>query len=247
MGLSPNQITLSTDEERDVDECVARGERDFYTPSMPDIPPHRWSFLTIAFSMPINANQTDYLLPQSDFGGISGDLTYAAADNKYTGLRHVTAEKIDELRSLNTTNSSHPTRYALRMSQHGGVTRQQWTMSFWPDPDASYTVKGSYDVSPVLMSEDRQYPYGGAQFENLLLYCVLAQAELYNEKSKSKRFQQERDRQMVAAIGMNNGQNQPDILGYNGNATFGGGGRLRDIEIRDGRYFENFSPLTLDT
>ena len=232
-NFGASAASLRHSDKEVIHQFVQQGEHEFYHASGYD-----WLFLRPEYSLSLVADTEDYTA-DDDFGGIlTPKLVYVPDDNTYACITKVTPQVIRARRSTNTSLSSFPQLFAEEAKTTDGTGIQNYSIMVWPTPDAAYTVKGQYRVEPVYMSASRQYPYGGAAVQQVLLQAIKAVAE----QDVTGRFgvQTERYRERLAeAIARESRTHGPSVLGYNGNGSGNHSGLLRN-----GRYFENFSNAT---
>ena len=168
---------LTTSDQQNVDSVIKSGLRRFYWPQMTDPAiNHRWTFLKPEFQIHVQAGTVDYLL-DARIGGLLGILSYTATDQAYIPVECVSVDRILQLRSRNTQVNTFPFMYATRWVAASGLADQRLQMLVYPDPDASYTLKGRARLRPEALTEDLGIPWGGPECAEAILQSCLAVAE----------------------------------------------------------------------
>jgi hypothetical protein len=175
-------------ERADVDDILRSGLRRFYwhppltTSSLQGTSgeirklkqetPHTWSFLKPTQSLTLAAGTHTYDLPD-DFGEMVDGTFIFTTDQQPVAL--VGDEQIRQLQSQ-AARTGVP-KYASISVLDGGATKYQVT--FYPTPDAEYTVNYTYDIAPQDLSKTHPYPLGGPMHAETIVEACLAAAEKY--------------------------------------------------------------------
>jgi len=163
--------------------------------------------------------QQDYDLPDN-FGGIEGDLTYAAADSGWNSVRVISEEQIRRRRMVNR-GASYPEVCAIRpKSGFTGANGQRFEILFDPAPNAAYTFSYRAQVLPGQLSESYPYPLGGmAHGETILESCLsVAEQRLNGEAGlHTVKF----TKRLTSSISQDARAMTPATLGYNGDPSTG--------------------------
>ena len=212
-------------------DIINRGAmRVYFMDDLSDGFSHKWKFLRVRFTIQTTSGKQDYQLPD-DCGGIVGNLAFDSSDSGYSTIYKSAPEEILKWRSINTNVSSYPERFAEEFTDDGGLTSQGRRLMLWPSPDASYTLNGEMDVTPVEMNEDtRPFGYGGRPLVETLLASMMAIVspeldELYR-------------RRLRAAVQYDESHALPEFLGKNLN------GRKGWMRAREDGRFTEFNPVT---
>ncbi len=230
---------VSPTEQNMLARCLNNGLRRFYYPAQVDGLNHDWSFLKSEFTLQTETGTQDYLMP-FDFGGLDGPLHHVPSDNIRIPVVKTTVENILKKREYNISLSLWPIVYAERAVHSGGRQSTRYQLLLWPSPSAAFTFKGTQRILPLAPNGSAQeFLYGGVEHSQTILEACLAQAELMLE-NKPGAHTAEFQSCLRTSIILDAQMHAPEYLGYNGDAGADG-----TALMRDGRHFENFSPVTV--
>lgn len=216
LGWGRTTTDWSVAQTADVEACVKAGIRQFYDPpAVPIYGSHRWSFLRPVTTLSTVAADGDYDLPET-FGSLDGVITYAEDEgvDRQEVVRLTGEARIRALRQESST-SGKPTLAAVRAKTATGLTWQRYELLLWPTPDAVYVLTYRYRILPSTIGGDA-YPMGsGVHLETIIASCLAAAEDRINDARGIKyQYFMERLQASIAA----DLEQQPDSLGYNGNA-----------------------------
>lgn len=212
----------SADEITQLDDNITSGLRQFYHP-----PPigggklaHKWSFLEPTTTLATVAATSDYTLPAA-FGGMTGPMTYAAADNRWYPIEITSEHRIRTLRQrdFNTLNT-FPLSAAIRARASDGSDGQRFELLLWPTPDKAYTLSYRYHALQSKLSSSNPYPLGGEAHAETILESCLAIAEQRMENQAGIHSQKFHER-LAASVSHDKQQFTPERMGYNGDRSDG--------------------------
>ena len=212
----------SADEITQLDDTITSGLRQFY-----HAPPigggklaHKWSFLEPTTTLTTVAGTSDYTLPAS-FGGMTGPLTYAAANNRWYPVEITSEHRIRMLRQrdFNTLNS-FPLSGAVRARTSDGSDGQRFEILLWPTPDKAYTLSYRYHALQSKLTASNPYPLGGEAHAETILESCLAIAEQRMENQAGVHSQKFHER-LAASISHDKQQFTPERMGYNSDRSDG--------------------------
>ncbi len=156
-------------------------------------------------------DQRDYALPD-DFGGITEDLIYQERSLALKKIALIAEEQLMSLRATFETSAQIPYYASIRYKTTDATDGQRQEILFYPAPDVAYTLSYRYSRLPNALTTSSPYPYGGAQYAELLKESCLAVAEMFSEDRQgvhSKRFNE----LLVAAVRADQTQNRYHV-GY---------------------------------
>ena len=223
LGYGVTLASLTTAQSDLVDRLVGAGLRQFYypPPMAPTDAPHEWTFLHGAsFVLNLTADRGDYDLPD-DCASVVGDLTYidtqARMPIKLVGLGAIREERS----GIYLSSTAPPNKVAIVPKSRDGTQGQRWQALFSPVPDASYSVRGCYQVEPHSLTSTRTLPYGGPTHSETIKASCLAMAEEYMDGERGVMYALFLER-LRASVAKDVKRNRPESFGYNGD-----GGRAR--------------------
>lgn len=136
------------------------------------------------------ATTGEYRLPD-DFGGLAGDVYFAANDGRWLPIKQTGLA--DVLRLLQgSTSTSRPTHLAIQPLTMGTTTGQRFAFLVWRIPSSNYTIRYRYQVLPDKLSTGT-YPYGGSQHAETIKFSCFAAMELsklQGQNSYDAKYQQ---------------------------------------------------------
>ncbi len=212
--------TLATSQLQQIMDSIAQGLRWFYSPTLVDksIVAHKWSFLSQLRAINIVPSVNVYALPD-DYGGLDGELTYAATANRWITIRRTSIGKLNRELQHQFSMTQAPSLCAVYLSAVQGVIGQRWVVAFAPIPDTTYTVTGQFRILPQMLTAAKPFPMGGEQHAETIMEACLAAAEaFYNDShpgSQSSTHQALFKERLMASISQDVQENVATNLGYN--------------------------------
>ena len=226
-GRDSRAATLNVEQQKDVEQAVQAGLRQFYWP-----PPvgklrrgHEWSWLHQTYSMATVADQADYDLPAHVYG-IEGQITYATDDDGFTSIRVTSEQRIREMRQI-ADYTGYPLEAAVRTKERTGNEGTRKELLLYPTPDTAYQINFRYNLIPEGLGDNDEVPHGGPPFAELLLESCLAAAERRYDEHESVYHQKKFEQLLVAAVAFDTSVEAPSHLGYNGDWSEGSAVRTR--------------------
>lgn len=226
----------------DIDFCVASGLRCFYfPPPVEGASSYEWSFLRPVATIPFPVNTSVVPLPD-DFGGFEGNLTILTSGSTAQPWRIEWKNEgsIREMYSVCPTQSGPPMFAAVApLKGTTGTAGQRFQLVMFPLADQTYTLQGTYYISPDFLSGAFPYAYGGAPHAETMLESCLAIAEQRRDDAMSVHTAKFKERLLASMsmdrrlkpqkLGLN--RDRSDELGWNrqnvhywaGAATYNGG------------------------
>ena len=189
LGLGRYPGTWQPNERADVHDIIRAGLRRFYWPpplplpeggegqvvhlsakSLSERPTWSWSFMQPTVTLATVIDTTTYDLP-TDFGELlEGGFTFTTSQQP---VAIVTNEQILQMQSQ-ASRTGVP-KYASVNVRDAKLT--QYTVTFYPTPDAAYTLSYCYSVTPNDLTKGSPFPLGGPQHAETILEACLAAAE----------------------------------------------------------------------
>jgi hypothetical protein len=124
----------------------------------------------------------DYRLPD-DWGSIASRLVYSS-DLGYGPLGWCSPEDIRRRRN-DVTSAGHPSFAAIAPVSQDGSAAQKWNVMTHQTADSDYTMHYRYNVlATALGGTSTEYPYGGANYGEVILASCLAVCELEKQGSQ---------------------------------------------------------------
>ncbi|GIW60065.1 MAG: hypothetical protein KatS3mg087_1131 [Patescibacteria group bacterium] len=213
VGWGRDFTKWTEDQKTDAQDIIKSALRRIYWPTDTNlgVVDYQWSFLQATAVIGGVSGQDTYELPE-DFGDVVGKVHFKN-QQAYPPIDVISASDMLRLKSRFVVNGI-PKNAAFLPNRTDGSYEQKWVMMVYPTPQADYEFWFRYNISPnYLLSEDRQYPIGGAQFSELFIEGVLAVAEeklLDAPGLHSERFQLE----LASAIKRDSRGNIAETLGY---------------------------------
>ncbi len=173
LGYGTDSTLWDSGQAAEILRCVKEGLSRFYMANP------FWSFLHPNTTLTFVAGTYNYTLPD-DFGGLEGDLTYAASTG-YASITEVGEGVIREKRAGNV-GSGYPYLCAVRPLASTGSDGQRSEIIFWPVPSAVLVVTYRYTALPGVISATYPYPLGGMMHARTIRQsCIAAAEELIND------------------------------------------------------------------
>lgn len=176
----------------DAERFVKSGLRRFYFNSQLESAPHQWSFLTPMDSLATVDGTQAYVLPD-DFVSIKTPFVIDGGTEALRLQKRTVAQILEMTRA--ESRDGTPEYYAIRSTGNVGGA-PQYEVLFYPIPDAAYTLRYRYVLSPPEMTTDNPYHLGGPQHSETVLESILAAGELKLEDRKGDH--EERFRECLA-------------------------------------------------
>ncbi len=173
------------EQEATLQSIILSGARQFYWP--PPLPgearAHSWSFLRPVATLPTVATVEDYDL-SADFGGLIGDLYFSEGDDVWHKIAEAGPGAILNYRQQEWEDAV-PQFFAIVPDTADGTAPQNWILQLWPAPDAVYTLKYRYQITPEAIDSTHAYHLGNAMHSETLLASCLAVAEMRNRDGEA--------------------------------------------------------------
>jgi hypothetical protein len=240
----------TADEITQLDDMIASGLRNFYHPPPTQNTPkgYKWSFMEPTTTLSLVANTADYTLT-ANFGGLIGEMTYSADDNRWFPIETTGEHRIRTLRQRDYSSiSSDPKLAAVRPISSSGSNGQRFQLMLYPKPDKAYTISYRYHALPNQLTAANPYPMGGAAHAETILESCLAVAESRMDNNAgihAAAFQQ----RLGASIAFDTQMHTPEHMGYNGDGSDGGAWSEQanrymngDIVRYNGSFFTDVNP-----
>jgi hypothetical protein len=160
----------------EIDRYVQAGVRRFYyPPAMEGVEEgYQWSFLspvaTIATAVDDQAQDLPDLL-----GRVLGDFHFEQSEHRHS-IVQVSEERYQKLVSRSDDTGYPQVARVAHKAQTAG-DGQRLEVSWWPVPDAIYTLTYKYEAYAGKLSASNKYPLGGMRHAELLIASCLAIAE----------------------------------------------------------------------
>ncbi len=233
-GLALGDEAWTSVKQREIDRLMSDALRWVYFEASPatNLPPHQWSFLTPSKSFTIASGNRACDLPD-DFGGFATNMlsvTLSETGGVYSRVPLTSEKYIDEKYAAVSTATGRPVVASERVRQGPSQSHsERHEIYVYPEPDAAYTFRGSYNLLGKALTSSWPYAYGGAAMASCFQAAARAAAELKldnlrpGEGPEWLNFQ----RSLAAAIARDS-RHQPKTLGPNldgsdPSARFGGG------------------------
>lgn len=207
--LGTGDIPVDRD-ERKAQELVWKGYKKFLYPRNPENGKrHYWSFLEKNATLTLREGQWKYQLP-ADFDKIKTKFSFAS-NTGYNSLRHVSRDELLRKRAM-TELSSYPHYFTIvaDFKPQVGKMNELWV---YGDPNATYVTTYSYYHIPPKPESDTEYLAGGELFDEVILACCMAEAELKHTKSKGPMY--DTARELLAQAILADQKARPDGFGRN--------------------------------
>ena len=213
LGLGRDSTAWDTDTAARVGDYIRSGYRQFLVPETLGAQfSHEWRFLHPIGTVTTEAGEYAYEM-DDDFGGIDGNLTYAA-DEGFGDIVRISEGQIRSKQQF-TTSTGRPTYAAVRWKAAGLDTEgQRAELIFWLTPDDAYVISFPKILLMNELSASYPYPLGGMKYSEVLLELCLAAAELAGDDEQGI-HQVRAERLLLAAISQDKTTNTPATLGYN--------------------------------
>lgn len=178
-GDDPEVWMLDGDYAQRAQDCLDYGLKMFYQ-CVGAAAVWRWTFLTPKFSFNLVAGTETYDLPD-DFNGFTAtELQYSGDGRVWYPLSLVTLQQIQRERqrlATGATFSGAPSLASYAPKVGDGTLGQRWLLDVFPNPDAAYTLAGSYYSNPYQITGLKPYPMGGQPHSLTLESAVCAAGE----------------------------------------------------------------------
>lgn len=192
-GATYSVWSSDTTKVADAERFVKSGLRRFYfNAQLPESSPHQWSFLTPMGSLVTEDGTQAYQLP-SDFVSMKTAFVIDGGTAAVRLQKRTVAQILEMSRS--TSRDGTPEYYAIRSTGKAGG-EPQYEVLFYPIPDAAFTLRYRYVLSPPELSTTNPYHLGGPQHSETVLEAILAVGELKLEDAPGRH--EERFRECLA-------------------------------------------------
>jgi hypothetical protein len=137
--------------------------------------------VTVAAGASYTLTRPTYTLPD-DYGGMHEKVLWFRPGSAELYPPVVLISQYDiSVRRQQDDVTQRPEFAAERVKPNVAATGTRYELTFWPIPDAAYTMFYRYVVNPDYLSNDAHYPYGGFQHAETLLGACLTESEAYLE------------------------------------------------------------------
>lgn len=169
LGLGRKTVaTWSAGDLVKIDAIIQAGYRRFLLAN-------DWSFLSPMGSLVTVAGTSDYTAPD-DFGGLTGDMTYASTDYG-PGRVEIRGEGfVRDLRQRSSGVTGFPRYAAVQPKAGTGTTGQRDWILLFPTPSAVYTLSYPYIAYQGKLATTK-YPLGGMNHAETLKAVMLEAAD----------------------------------------------------------------------
>jgi hypothetical protein len=230
LGYTATEANWTATQIAEIARIIKSGLRRFYYPDpVEGRVPHQWSFLKPTMTVATVASTATATMSDS-FGGIEGDLTFAAADSSFWTVKLMPEAVVREYRQNNNAASGKPIMAALQTivpSQVASDGGTRWQLLFYPTPDAIYTLSFKQTMlADILVATTTEYPYGGALHGETIQEFCLAVAEERSGDAFGIHANLAQ-RRMLASIEADINGFRPEFFGYNADRS--------DIQARPSR------------
>ncbi len=176
LGYGSDSAAWDAPQLAECDRYVQAGYRRFlYPPSVEGAEDaYPWSFLSPTTTIATVASTQTQDLP-ADLGRVLGGFFYDTAQFK-ASIVQVTETRYQELLGR-TAGTGGPRVACVRHKAKTPALGQRFEVSWWPSPDAAYTLSYRYEAFGGKLSADNPYPLGGMRHGELLVQSCLAVAE----------------------------------------------------------------------
>lgn len=212
-GAFVGERPYTTLQQNRLNQATTAGLSTFYSA-------HDWTFLSPTTELTLPSGEWWIPLPD-DYGYLDGSVvlstTSSSSARSFWPIRVTQPPEIDYLRSLQSDAQiqTTPTLCAIEPEKGTTMTRSnRYRILFYPTPDADYTVKIDYRISPDALSGLNPYAYGGGIHSETLKQAVRAAAETLFD-SRADGPQNARYMMLLAQSKANDNRARPQNLGYN--------------------------------
>lgn len=222
-GLDNGDEEWSTYEQGEIEKLCDKALQLVYFEATldPRLPPHQWSWLNFSADIVVTSGERYTRLPD-DFGGFSANRLVVTKEDGSTGVfsfvRLIGEPYIDERYARSPDVTGRPLFAADRARKgtretHGTVRE----LYVFPEPDATYTLRGPYHVLPERLTSKAPYTYGGADMAGCFTAACRAMAECHRDNVPPgagvewPMFQ----RSLAAAIQRDGARHAPKSIGKN--------------------------------
>lgn len=182
-GVSYDDEEWTAQKEAIINDAVDMALRWVYFEATldPRVAPHQWSWLNFTFSLYTTSGEKRIPLPD-DFGGFVSNILTVTQDGSggvFSKIRLIGEPYIDERYALTSSVTGRPLFAADRARKGVGEnfsTRRE--LYIYPTPDATYTIRGAYNLLPDKLSSKAPYTYGGAAMSSCFIAAARAAAEV---------------------------------------------------------------------
>jgi hypothetical protein len=182
-GDEAAQVPTDAHDLDKIERLVNQGVSHFIN----DAPQEGWRWQRPILSITINSDGTGpdnidgdparYLLPDSFTGTPDGPIRYAADSNHATHIEWCHEARIRDMRET-VTNSSYPTRAAVRAYKQSQNDLIRWELIVWPDPQSAEVLEFPYTILFNKITNLTSRHPAGQQFDQVVLAACKMMAEL---------------------------------------------------------------------
>lgn len=177
LGYGSDSAAWDASQLAECDRHVQAGYRRFlYPPAVEGAEEaYPWSFLSPTTTiLTVSARQTQDL--PADLGRVLGGFFYDETEFRRS-IVQVTETRYQELLGR-ATGGGPPQVACVRHKAKTPERGQRLEVSWWPSPDAAYTLSYRYEAFGGKLANDNPYPLGGMRHSELLVQSCLSVAEL---------------------------------------------------------------------
>lgn len=166
-------------QKAEIEIYVQAGVRQFYYPPAAEgiEAGYNWSFLSPKTTLDTTADQEEDDLPD-DCGRVLSPM-YHEPDACRASIPIVSRPQLRRLKSGSDATGT-PLYAAVKDKDTvtPGSTGQRFELTWWPTPDAVYTISYQYEAYQGKLTDTYPYPLGGMKHSELITMSCLAVAEL---------------------------------------------------------------------
>ena len=178
LGTGDNPVDRDA---RKAQEIVHKGYKRFlYAREAEEGNRHYWSFLQRRATLNVDADIWQYTLP-ADFDVMCEDFGFDT-NTGYYRCKNKSQKYIMQQRAL-SDGASFPRYYAIAKQPYDPQVGQLTEVWFYEKPNEKYIMHYSYYFLPEKLSTDTHYFVGGPVYDEVILACCLAEAEVKHTKS----------------------------------------------------------------
>lgn len=155
-----------------------------------------------------------YDMPEGFDGSFDGDIHYKTDQNNLWAPIKVTSATVLRAKKQTYRENDRPLYASTQPKSLDATVGQRWQITFWPSPNAEWTLYGRYKLRPQPIDGTNEYPHGGTAMSEVYLESCLAVAEKRFVED-TKIHQEEYSRLIKQAIDNDADSFSADYLGYN--------------------------------
>lgn len=180
LGVTDYAVPTDSNDLSRVNDAIASGLRNVYWPALVlgEGSAHEWSWMRPTMTFTTAAEFANYQLP-SDFGGIEGDITYAA--NQAHRVIQIVGENFVRQQHQVNTSTGIP-MFAAVVALNSGLGGQRYELRLHPTPDTAYELTFRYNINPDALAAANDFALGGpALAETILQSCRASADRIFND------------------------------------------------------------------